>query len=1001
MKGLGIFSPFATTSGCILSAPCYDEYCGSGSPRMNLDDKVLSLLGFEIKEKVESTNNPFDMRFDANTNYNTFGNDNPFGTLNDDFGGYNNLNSGAGIAEFTTYHSVDLNFLEGRLSALVWMESTGDNGMIAVGTTVGDLYLLDGTAVVMGDAARVISKTRVCNTPIKRLSYNAKTNFLGVAGVDGQISVCDLTNPAEPKVIDTSYGKWRVGLVTGLSWNHRLGHILATSGAAMGPSGAMSPSDSSGLVVWDLKARKPASSFRDPSGRTNPIAVEWMPEHMTQLIVGYGDDRSPALQLWDLRNCSVPLKEVRGHTMGLTSLAICPQDPNLLLTSGRDDHTRCWTLDAVKGPFHDISSMQTGALSHHKRVQWHPQLPGLFLAQDTDDDISVHNVMGMTQTESYMPAWVRHSSGVISGFAASVTTWNAAGAIKQYTLSNDIDDETSKALDESLEVFCELADPRNLEKICEERHAAANNEFDKLTWSMMGALYKGSSEALITTLGFELPEPPSDMGNATGHEETVAHQQHLTGGFNEPFGEAPLNEDDGEAFFNSLCNKGGDNAVEFLGQSPVDEEGESARLEKAPEPVIDKSSHLEWGEDELCAKVVVGDYEGAVTMCMEKNRLTEALFLAYAGGLDLWLKVAAEITDKANNPLLRTLHLIMKGENHSIVEKCPLSKWRELLVYIITTTMDERETFNDLCRVLGNRLYTSFQQGNKDHVLPASILFMCSGDVSRVIEAWEHLEKGRNTLHILAQSVVRTAALSLSVSGNVANDYLGRKALMLAEAFVEAGDTSKAIKCLSLPSLSACPQVTAYLGRIRGMDTYTTVQQPQHNVQRHTPVTNVQSAPRNSADYATAPGAVAGAMYPGMPVPWPLPTATQQKVSRTRSTEDANKRIIATSAAVMPQHERLKPADLEFVTSVLGNLIAQGDTSRAAQENRRRIAELMTSLGNGEHTAEANNLILSMCRAIHAGDQVNANIILSTISTKLWNTTNKNWIMCLKRIVPK
>ncbi|ORM41991.1 Protein transport protein SEC31 -like protein B [Babesia sp. Xinjiang] len=1010
MKGLGIFSPFSATSGCILSAPGYDEFCGNGSPRINVDNKTLLLLGFEIKERTESTNNPFELRFDANTNYNTFGNDNIFSNLNDDLGGYDNLSSGVGIADFTTYHSVDLQVPEGNLSALVWIECGGSNGIIAVGTTTGDLYLFDGKAIVEGDAAHLISKTKVCNIPIKCLSYNAKTNVLGVAGLDGQISVCDLANPNEPKVIDTSYGKWRVGLVTGLSWNHRLGHILATSGSSIGPSGAVSPSDSSGLVVWDLKARKPASSFRDPSGRTNPIAVEWMPEQMTQLIVGYGDDRSPALQLWDLRNCSVPLKEVRGHTMGLTGLALCPQDPNLLLTSGRDDHTRCWTLDNVRGPFHAISSMQTGALSHHKRVQWHPQVPGLFLAQDTDDDLSVHNAMCMSQTESYMPAWVRRTSGVVSGFAGAVTTWNAAGSIKQFMLSSHLDDETTKALDDSLEVFCELADSRNFGAVCEERVASANSEFDKLTWSVMAALYKGDPSALVSTLGYELPQIQSDESNLEYSEDegSVAPPGPPRDGLREPFGHDLMNDDDGEAFFNSLCNKGEENSVNILGQSPVPNIQEGSAQENETQETLTaspadtpKSSGLEWGENDLCSRVIVGDYEGAAKLCLENDRPTEALFLAYAGGLDLWLKVSDEITQRANNPLLRTLHLVMKGETQAIVEQCPLDNWREQLVYIITTTMDDRTTFNELCNVLGNRLYASFQHGQKDHLLPASIFFMCSGDVSRVVDAWEHLETGKNSLHVLAQSVVRTAALSISVAGDVSSEYLGHKAVMLAEAFVDVGEIDKAVRCLSLPLISGSPQVAAFLARIKGMDSSVGVGQHMLPQAGRVPVAPVHVVTRKSCDYGTAPGAVAGAMYPGMPVPWPLPTATQQKASSTRSTEDANRRIIATSAAVLPQQERLKPADLEFVTTVLGDLIAHGDTSRAAQENRRRIADLMASLGKGEHTAEANELILSMCRAIHSGDQVNANIILSTISTKLWNAENKNWIMCLKRIVPK
>ncbi|KAK1935930.1 hypothetical protein X943_000468 [Babesia divergens] len=996
MKGLGIFSPVAATSGCILAAPCYDESCGAGTPRLNVDEKSLTLIGFEVTERTENNANPFELRFDGTNQYGSFGNDVGFGVQNDAFGGYDIAISGHGIADFTTYHSTPLDCLDSNLTSLIWMDCGGDNGTVAIGSTAGDLYLLDGTTVVEGDNPRVVSKTKVCNMPLRCLGFNPNTNMIGVAGVDGQISVCDIANPAEPKVLDTSYGKWRVGLVTGLSWNHRLGHILATSGSSIGPSGTVSPSDSSGLVVWDLKARKPASSFRDPSGRTNPISIGWMPEQMTQLIVGYGDDKSPALQLWDLRNCSVPLKEVRGHTMGLTSLAICPHDPCLLLTSGRDDYTRCWSLDSVNGPFHPVSSMQTGALSHHKRLQWHPQVPGLFIAQDTDDDISVHSALNMVQAESYMPAWMRRSCGIISGFAGSLTSWNSTGTIKQYTLGSQLDDETVQVLDQSLDLFCDLANTSNFESICEQRIGAATTEFDRLSWSVMNALFKGEVSALVKTLGYEMPVPRTED---TEHVEQSQASQPANAF--DRFVNEPLDEADGEAFFNSLCNKENSESMDVLGMP-------AEAKEDVPDTLVPESvDALGWGDGELCKKIVVGDYEAAAKMCLEGGRNTEALLLAYAGGFDLWLKISSMVVEKGKSPLLRTLQVIMQRDLQGLVENCPLDKWREALVYLCANSMHEWNKYKELCEMLGNRLYGSFQQGNKSHLLPASVAFMCSGNVPKVIDIWRQLETGKNGFQVLAQSVVRIAALSVSVAGGASNEYLGRSATMLAEAFVDCGDTEKAARCLSLPFVINCPQATALRSRIQGIDPpVESVHKPavtQNVAPRYEPIVQPQQQPihRVGSESGTAPGAVASAMYPGMPVPWPLPTATQQMASSTRSTEDTNRRIIAASAAAQPQGERLNQTDLDYVKRILGGLIAQNDSSRVAQDNRKRLSDLMTSLGNGELSAEANGLIVNMCRAIESVDRVNANVILSTISTKLWNNTNKNWIMCLKRIVPK
>lgn len=42
--------------------------------------------------------------------------------------------------------------------------------------------------------------------------------------------------------------------------------------------------------------------------------LQWNPEIATQLIVASDDDRTPTLQMWDLRNSVSPLKEFVGHT---------------------------------------------------------------------------------------------------------------------------------------------------------------------------------------------------------------------------------------------------------------------------------------------------------------------------------------------------------------------------------------------------------------------------------------------------------------------------------------------------------------------------------------------------------------------------------------------------------------------------------------------------------------------------------------------------------------
>ncbi len=137
------------------------------------------------------------------------------------------------------------------------------------------------------------------------------------------------------------------GEITYLAWNKKVQHILASC------------STNGTTVVWDLKRQKPVISFRDPNrcvadicalsrshdtatgsegarltrvpavfhfatcSQRRASAIQWNPDIATQLIVASDDDRSPTLQMWDLRNSVSPLKEFVGHQKVCSQSARC------------------------------------------------------------------------------------------------------------------------------------------------------------------------------------------------------------------------------------------------------------------------------------------------------------------------------------------------------------------------------------------------------------------------------------------------------------------------------------------------------------------------------------------------------------------------------------------------------------------------------------------------------------------------------------------------------
>jgi protein transport protein SEC31 len=63
------------------------------------------------------------------------------------------------------------------------------------------------------------------------------------------------------------------------------------------------------------------------------------------------DDSTPVIQLWDLRFATTYVKQLENHRKGIFSIAWCPQDPDLLLSCGKDNRILCWNpnSDAPKG----------------------------------------------------------------------------------------------------------------------------------------------------------------------------------------------------------------------------------------------------------------------------------------------------------------------------------------------------------------------------------------------------------------------------------------------------------------------------------------------------------------------------------------------------------------------------------------------------------------------------------------------------------------------------
>jgi protein transport protein SEC31 len=173
--------------------------------------------------------------------------------------------------------------------------------------------------------------------------------------------------------------------ITSVGWNRKVIHVLATT------------TYSGTTIIWDLRAKKPAVTFADPSRRNKCKAIAWSPEQPTIIATSSEEDDNPVVQLWDLTNAFSPVKvrfdlrfnqpflvslvadslllvyclqTLHGHSRGVLALSWCPFDSSLLLSSGKDGRSLCW--DTTAG---DVLCELEPAGNSIFEAQWSPTMP--------------------------------------------------------------------------------------------------------------------------------------------------------------------------------------------------------------------------------------------------------------------------------------------------------------------------------------------------------------------------------------------------------------------------------------------------------------------------------------------------------------------------------------------------------------------------------------------------------------------------------------------------
>lgn len=617
-----------------------------------------------------------------------------------------------------------------------------------------------------------MSRTSKHSGAIKALQFNPKhSNLLATGGAKGELFISDLNNVENPFRLGNNAA--RTDDIECLDWNRKVAHIMVTGSSA-------------GFVtVWDVKTKKESLTLNNV-GRKAVSAVAWDPERVRlSPLIGLenvangnltayqadhinssgvrshdsrlGSEKLPCPRTSELtllpRYCPKRLmhafQTLRGHESGVLSLSWCDWDPDLLLSSGKDNRNICWNPQTGQayGEFPVVTNWTF-------QTRWNPHNPNFFATASFDGKISIQTLQNTksdnaqaiadqnqaldgedffakAQTQPQVskfslpkpPKWLERPCGASFGFGGRVVSIGVpekgSRASKIKITPFEVDSSVGNAT-ESFETALREGDLRSL---CESRAADASSEEEKVDWKVFQALLSGNPrKGLVEYLGFqdqadEAAESLANLGLENKDDEANDSDEKPKAGAKK---HKRL-----QSMFDATPD---DNFLSDLAAS------KGARTNN-PFQIFNGSESE--AEQKITRALLLGEFEKALDVALQEDRMSDAFMIAICGG-EKCIQKAQEyyFSKQVGGPNYMRLLASIVGKNlWDVVYNADLSNWKEVMAALCTFA-DEKD-FPDLCDALGDRLEeqvrgTEDKAGRKD----ASFCFLAGSKLEKVVAIW-------------------------------------------------------------------------------------------------------------------------------------------------------------------------------------------------------------------------------------------------------------------------
>jgi len=642
---------------------------------------------------------------------------------------------GSDLIMFTSFHD------------LAWTPTQDGHakGIIAGAFDSGSLGLWDAAQLLTDVSGASLFNERVHGGAIKALQFNPKIpNFLATGGAKGELFISDLNHLGSPIRLGSIAA--RADDIECLDWNKRVSNILVT-----GSSGGF-------VTVWDMKTRKESLTLNN-YGRRPASAIAWDPEKPTRLITAVPLEQEPVILVWDLRNSNAPEKILRGHDSGVLSVSWCPQDHDLLLSCGKDNRTILWNPQTGQA-YGDYPVVTNWTF----QTRWNPHNPNIFATASFDGKLQVQTLQNTNPTSTQAdqgqigdgedffskaqtqqqsssfslpkaPKWLERPVSVSFGFGGRIISVTAAEPGKSRASKVSISKfEVDASVGSATETFEKAIQSGDLIALCEERIASAKSEDEKADWKVIETLVsKNPREQLVKYLGFA----DDSADTATNGLEQLNLEEDKAGDDDK---KRPVNgASKGHKRFQSIFASTPDG--DFLSELAA------TKGTKTNNPFQIYTGAESEADRKITQALVLGQFEKALDVCLQEDRMSDAFMIAICGG-EACTKKAQEayFAKQSGGPnYLRLLASVVGKNLWDTVHNADLSNWKEVMATLCTFA-NERE-FPDLCEALGDRIEEQVDDASPVGRTEASFCFLAGSKLEKVVSIWiqelrEHEEAG-------------------------------------------------------------------------------------------------------------------------------------------------------------------------------------------------------------------------------------------------------------------